>query len=368
MRSWLFAVLVPAAMAAALAGEPATSDTCGRCHRDIYRMWRDSIHAEAAEDPFFFETYRATLDRGQIKQAKICLSCHAPFAAASGDMALSKSLNREGVNCEFCHSLTAVEITDRGPKHRLDVGSVKRGTIAEADSPAHGVAYSELHKSAKVCAPCHEYVSENGVAILTTYSEWTASGAAKAGKTCQTCHMAQTTAEVVDPKVARQSAARVNLHEMPGGHSIHQLLDALDVKVRSTRAADAIDVEVAITNTGAGHAVPTGMPGRRILLVVQVDAGAGTTEERRSYGKSFRSASGGKLTHVSDYFGADVELASDSRIAADEVRRETFRFPMTSSAPAYVTVKMHYEHAPSGDQGEKEWLTFFVDRKLVKRG
>jgi len=366
-RTFLLVALSFGIVGATVAADVSSSDTCGGCHRDIYRMWRGSAHAEATEDPFFYQSYREVLEKVPSR-AKVCLECHAPMAAVKKDPSLTYGLSREGVSCDFCHSLVAVDMTDKGPRHRLDIGRVKRGTIAQADSPAHEVAYSELHKSAKLCAPCHEYVSEDGVSVLTTFSEYQASNAAKEGKTCQTCHMAVTAAQVVDPKVVRESSATVNLHEMPGGHSVQQLLKALDIKVKPVRSAEAIDVEVAVANTGAGHAVPTGMPGRRILLVVQINAGAGGTfEDSRVYGKSFKDSKGRTIEHVADYFGPNVLLESDTRIAADEVRRETFRFPVAANVPAYVTVKLHYEHAPSGDEGEKEWLTFFTDRKLLKR-
>lgn len=259
-------------------------------------------------------------------------------------------------------------MTDRGPRHKLDVGKIKRGTIAEADSPAHGVAYSELHKDSLLCAPCHEYVSEDGVSILSTYSEWQSSSSAENGVTCQNCHMEITEAQVVDPKVVRKSEAEVNLHEMPGGHSVQQLLKALDIKVRTDRKGDQLDVEIRVTNDGAGHAVPTGMPGRRIVLSVGVNAGRGIThEDRRVYGKSFKDAKGKSIQHVGDYFGTGVLLEADTRIAPDEVRREGFQFEVPADASAYLTVRLIYEHAPLGDDAEMERVTFFTDRKLVRR-
>ena len=345
-----------------------TSDTCGKCHRDIYRMWRQSAHAEATEDPFFYQTLEDVrgMDRG--RREKICLECHAPMAIVSGDLELKLSSSREGVPCEFCHSLVEVEMTERGPRHKLDIGKIKRGTIAEADSPAHGVAFSALHRDSLLCAPCHEYVSEDGVSILTTYSEWQSSRAAENGMTCQGCHMEVTEAQVVDPKVVRKSDAKVNLHEMPGGHSVQQLLKALDIKVRTERKGGVLDVRVTVSNDGAGHAVPTGMPGRRIILSVDVNAGRGVThEEQRVYGKSFKDGKGKRIDHVGDYFGTGVLLESDTRIGPDEIREEEFSFEVPEDASAYLTVRLHYEHAPRGEDQEKERVTFFTDRKLIKR-
>ena len=361
------AIILAALVVPSVAAELASSDTCGACHRDIYRMWRKSAHADATEDPFFVETLAEVRGKDSGRREKICLQCHSPAAIVSGDLQLKLGASREGVPCDFCHSLVDVEMTDRGPRHKLDVGKIKRGTIAEADSPAHGVAYSELHESSLLCAPCHEYVSEDGVSILGTYSEWLSSRAAENGTTCQNCHMEITEAQVVDPKVVRKSEAKVNLHEMPGGHSVQQLLKALDIKVRTERAGDNLDVEITVSNDGAGHAVPTGMPGRRIILSVGVNAGHGVThEEQRVYGKSFKDAKGTRIDHVGDYFGTGVLLEADTRIAPDEVRRETFQFEVPADASAYLTVRLLYEHAPLGDDEEMERVTFFTDRKLVR--
>lgn len=362
------AIVLWVASGATVAAEPQSSDTCGECHRDIYRMWRGSAHAEATDDPFFFQSYKEVLAEGPARLGKVCLDCHAPLAVAAGDLDLARSVSREGVNCEFCHGLVAVEMTDEGPRHKLDIGKVKRGTIAAADSPAHGVAFSELHRDSRLCAPCHEYVNDDGVAILTTYSEWEQSTAAEEGKTCQTCHMAITEGEVVDPKTVRDSDAQVNLHEMPGGHSIHQLLDALAIKVRPRRSADSLTVAVDVTNRGAGHSVPTGMPGRRIVMTVEVRGGGRLSfEESRVYGKSFKNARDVTIDRVGDYFRPGVLLKADTRIAADESRRETFTFPVPDSEAVYLTVSLVYEHAPLGEGGEMERLTFFKDRKLLRR-
>lgn len=352
---------------AVLANETRSSDWCGSCHRDIYRMWRDSAHAEATEDPFFFESYQ-DLEGKNASLQRICLTCHAPLAIERDDLELNLSASREGVSCDFCHSLTDVKVTEHGIEHRLDLGTTKRGTIAEADSPAHGVEYSELHTKSIVCAPCHEYVGDGGLPILSTFSEWRESSASQDGVTCQSCHMAQTRARVVDPRVDRDSAAHVNLHEMPGGHSLQQLHKALQIEMLPKRKESGADVEVRVRNTGAGHAVPTGMPGRRILMVIEVDTSTGRSfREERVYSKTFLRADGTVIDHVADYFGKGIKLASDTRLGPDELRTEKFHFDIEPDETAYVTLKMHYEHAPRGDKGERVWLTFYSIQRLMKR-
>jgi len=35
----------------------SSSIVCGRCHQEIYNTWKDSLHAQAIEDPIFKTAY-----------------------------------------------------------------------------------------------------------------------------------------------------------------------------------------------------------------------------------------------------------------------------------------------------------------------
>jgi hypothetical protein len=351
-------------------GQPTRSDVCGECHRDIYRMWHASAHARSLEDPVFLDVYRATQAREGSEVTKVCLTCHAPAATLFGDLELSRKITWEGVSCDICHGITSVDMTDKGPRIRYDIGPVKRGPIRDADSMAHEVAFSEVHTSALLCVGCHEYVSPEGTPIMTTFSEWQRSAAAASGQSCQDCHMTRTRADVVDPKVRRIPDAPVNLHEVPGGHSIEQLNRALAVAIEPRRSGGELALDVALTNRGAGHAVPTGMPSRRIVLGVKVRTSDGATfEEHRIYGETFTGASGQQIGEDGGYFTPGVKLASDTRIQSGEKRSESFRFAVAPAATAFVTVKLNYEHSPNGTEQNRIWITFYsMDRTVGPTG
>ena len=343
--------------------------TCGECHKDIHKMWSASAHARSMEDEVFLEAYRETKSAESEAVARQCLGCHAPLTAVNADWNLAQKVTWEGVHCDVCHGMVSVDLTGPSPRPVLDIGKVKRGPIKDAASSAHEVAYSELHASALACAPCHEGTTADGVNVITTYSEYTASAAAKEGKTCQTCHMGKTQANVVDPKIARVATAEVNLHEVPGGHSLEQLHKALQVALEPKRQGDSLLVTVRLTNKGAGHAVPTGMPGRRVILDLAVRSGTGAAfEEKRIYTKTFTDAQGATITRDSKYFTKGLKLASDTRIQADEKRTEVFSFPVPASATAHVTLKLHYEHAPTGGPENRTWLTFYSENRTLPPG
>lgn len=368
--SAVVALLAPVAPCRAVPiapGQLTPSDVCGTCHRDIYRMWRSSVHANAMEGVVFLSVFRDLQAREGPDAARICLSCHAPLFALNHDEKLEKQITWEGVGCDACHSLVSVELSAGGAIQKFDPGPVKRGPIRDAMSMAHDVAYSELHTKALVCAGCHEFRNADGVPIISTYSEWEQSAAAKEGHTCQTCHMGLTRANVVDPKVKRLEMSRVNLHEVPGGHSIEQLHKALTVTMRPSRDANDLVLEIQITNKGAGHAVPTGMPGRRIILAVDVRTSDGTTaSEKRTYARLLHDAAGKPIERDGECFAPGVTLASDTRIGAGERRVETLRFPISPEATAQVTLRLNYEHAPTGGPEDRTWLTIYSEERTVQ--
>ncbi|MFI5312035.1 MAG: hypothetical protein ACHQQ3_12420, partial [Gemmatimonadales bacterium] len=224
----------------------------------------------------------------------------------------------------------------------------------------------ELHTKALVCAGCHEFRNGDGVPIITTYSEWEQSTAAKDGRTCQTCHMGLTRANVVDPKVKRLAMSRVNLHEVPGGHSLEQLHKALAVSMRPSRDGNDLVLEIQIANKGAGHAVPTGMPGRRVTLAVNVRTSDGkTASEKRTYARVLRDAAGKPIERDGQCFAPGVSLASDTRIGPDEQRVETLRFPIAPDATAQVMLQLTYEHAPTGGAEDRTRLTIYSEERTV---
>jgi hypothetical protein len=180
--------------------------------------------------------------------------------------------------------------------------------------------------------------------------------------------MGLTRGNVVDARVLRAPAAQINVHEMPGGHSIQQLHEALHVTLDAERQEDGLRVDVTLENRGAGHAVPTGMPGRRILLELEVRTGDGRTyTEERTYAKQFVDNLNRPIAHVADLFGDDVKLARDTRIGVDEVRSESWTFDVPANSLAWVEAKLHYEHTPRGKDEDSTFLTFFSEKRTVRR-
>ena len=109
------------------------------------------------------------------------------------------------------------------------------------------------------------------------------------------------------------------------------------------------------------------MPGRRIVMVVEVTTSDQTHRDERVYAKTFGDADGRSLDHVADLFSGRAKLLSDTRIRADETRVERFSFPASPEHGASVAVKLHYEHAPRGPEEERVWVTFYSERRFIRR-
>ncbi|MBI3473452.1 MAG: hypothetical protein HY013_19015, partial [Candidatus Solibacter usitatus] len=199
---------------------PASAELCGRCHRAIHAAWKTSSHAQAMESSLFQDALDMAEAEFGAGGRKVCLGCHSPIAVQTGDLALIKKVSWEGVTCDYCHSIQDVALGAGNPKAAVKFGNIKSGPLKDAVSGVHGTAFSAVHTSSLVCASCHEYKNALGFPVLTTYSEWRDSPYGKDGKQCQSCHMYRVAGAVVDPRLQRTQQARINLHQMPGSHSL----------------------------------------------------------------------------------------------------------------------------------------------------
>jgi len=342
-------------------GKFVSSEVCGACHEDIYQMWKEhSIHALSVTDPIFQAGLQQAKKTHGETIREVCLSCHSPTTTVTKDYALETELSQEGVTCDFCHSIKGVQLEARKASKSpftLDVGLVKRGPLADAKPKLHEVAYSELHTSSLLCAGCHEYTNEKGGHVLSTYTEWKEGPYPDQKFNCQTCHMPVYFAALVSNPVSQKLDRKlINLHYMPGGHSIDQLQKALTVEMTDiVRAPDRMIVNIKVVNQGAGHAVPTGVPTKRMIL--QVDArpmsGGKSHHEERVYQRILVNEKGEELKTEPQLFLEAKRVRSDNRLKPGESRLEKFTFPITPGTKVAVAAKLVYV-ATHGDYHPEE--------------
>jgi hypothetical protein len=316
------------------------------------RLFQDALDAAEAE-------LGASARKG-------CLSCHAPLAVQTGDLTLQKKVSWEGVTCDYCHSMTQVAWSGPNPRAKLEFSLVKSGPLKDANPIGHGASYSEVHVTSEVCAPCHEYRSAQGFPVLSTYSEWKASPQAKAGKHCQSCHMSRVAGDVVDPKIHRSTLARINLHQMPGSHSIDQLTSTFKAQLSASRDAGKLNVKLEVANAAAGHSVPTGSPLRQIVLDLRADSYGGKHfREERVYRRVVADQSGKILDREHLAFTKAAKLISDTRLAAEEKRTESFSFDIPPGDRTQLKATFWYYYSPTASMESEKRVTFLTISRLV---
>ncbi|HEU4728735.1 MAG TPA: multiheme c-type cytochrome [Kofleriaceae bacterium] len=232
------------------------ADGCARCHAAVAAEWSASRHALAWTNGIFQREYAA-------RPLTWCVNCHAPLTTQAAGR-----FRDRGVDCATCH--------------------VRRGALVSAHrrpgSP-HATVEDPGFGSPGFCADCHQF----------TFPVLTADGAV----TRLTAHPMQTTVESFragpyatqrDGCMACHGSAAD--HAFPGGHDPGMLEAALDV----TWCRRGGDVEVAVRNAAAGHAVPTGDIHRHMNLRVWRSSAPEALFEA-FYGRRFDPADdGGKRT------------------------------------------------------------------------
>lgn len=283
---------------------PASAKTCAGCHAGTHAEWARSRHGLAWTNAIFQREYTD-------KPLDWCVHCHAPLKEQLAQVhAGGGPLANEGVTCVACHvrgGRMVARTRAEGSPHDTDAR-------ADFGSPAY-------------CGGCHQFnfpvVEDDAAGRPTLVRRYTAhpmqdtehqhAAGAKAAQECLSCH-------------ARASTAG---HLFPGGHDA--IFVARAVTVTSCRDRHALDV--ALTNTGAGHNIPTGDLHRHLVL----RAWRASAPERLGealFGRRFEpAADGGKRD------------ALDTTIPVGETRHARFRLADLGGAarePIRVELRLVY--------------------------
>ncbi len=255
-----------------------SAEECGGCHEEIYAEWATSMHAHAWRDPYFQVDYR--FDGSQ----QICLNCHTPLRDQQENLVLGfedstrfKPVTKpnpnfdplfrsEGVTCAVCHVRDGQII---GPYER-------------AGDHFHPVrADASMRQGLGPCERCHVVSGKRWDTFLRippcgTVAEIEETGAKP---DCVGCHMEPVTRPLVKGYPERDGRR----HFFPGGHSREMVAKALTVTVKQTVKDDGQRVEVSLTNSGAGHYLPTGTPDRHLTLELTLLGTDARTIRRKVY-------------------------------------------------------------------------------------
>lgn len=376
-------------------------DDCSTCHARQAEEFDGSFHSRSHHDPF----YRAfaELARAEAGEATYawCSGCHSPQSLVSGlvpgtpEAELPEKAT-SGVQCDVCHQIRALT-GDTGPWKEPGNASFvlapsKTKSAINADvqkNPAHGAERAEFLEKAELCASCHTVVHPtNGFRVEHTYDEWKKSVYAEKGIVCQDCHMrtveqatlvARTLKRVdVLGKTSLMSAKERAIHphlfvggnadaEQLTGSAAHTAEAEARLKSAATLALEMpatiekngeLALVVAVTNVGAGHALPTSLTELREMWVELTVRDA----DGRELLRSGRLDPEGELAPNTLRFGSELLDASGKRtfklweaasfawkrcIAPKATERETFRVrvPADAHGPITAEAKLRFRSA-----------------------
>ncbi|MBL8745201.1 MAG: hypothetical protein JNK58_02475 [Phycisphaerae bacterium] len=164
--------------------QPSTN--CAVCHANYDPdsepgfAWKGSLMAQAGRDPLFY-AQMTTANQDVANAGYFCLRCHVPNSFVTGhayqpDGSTLDSLDLDGVNCHFCHSMVDPVYSDATsppedldilaamsevPMHYgnsmfvLDPTGTRRGPRADHEA-VHPVIPSPFFRSGDMCGTCHD--------------------------------------------------------------------------------------------------------------------------------------------------------------------------------------------------------------------
>ena len=373
----ILGLLVNPLIAGAMEGHPTVkkegytgSQVCGACHTMIYNEWDNSLHACSLSDPVFRGVYNGVEEE---ENKRFCLKCHAPTVRVTGDYSFTEPITKEGVTCDFCHTIKGVDLNREEP-FEFALGFVKRGPFESELKIGHENQYSEIHLKAEFCAGCHEVVNENGFHVMSTYTEWKQGPYAEKGIQCQNCHMPEEFGvPIVNPEVARTQRS-VTAHKFLGGHSQINITTAATLTQVIDKADDHISVVVYVTNAEAGHALPTGIPSRKVILTVKLSDARGQELEKKEvvYRRVLVDGEGKEIPeeNIKDMFLKAVSVKSDNRIRPKETRREEFTFSLPKGVVSTLLVEsyLYYEFSVPYLEPNMMKVEMAEDEQLIEIG
>ncbi len=358
---------------------------CLLCHRTIYDQWKGSMHNNSYQDPVFQKVLAVASRDTNGKIDKYCAFCHTPIGVMSRefpplDGSKLSEIAKKGIQCDFCHTISGSKgigncafISSPGP--------VKRGPFKDSIS-VHDTAYSELHTKGEFCGMCHNVNHpENNLALEKTYTEWKEGPYPREGIQCQDCHMTPGPG-VTKPNPGQASQfgpmrPHIYTHEFVGGNAVvtallgsalHQML--AEERLKAAAQLEIVsspkvtlgaknEVQVKVTNKGAGHYLPTGLTEvRQIWLDFKVTSADGkviyhsgkldTDGEIDPKAVIYHTILGDKNGKPTEKVWFAEKILSDKRIPPKETVTEKYFFevPVGIQLPLTIEVILKYRSAP----------------------
>ena len=393
--------------------EGSSPDACGNCHPMILPQWLGNAHGGAVANPRFFSLYNRADVTGTQQAAPgyqddfpgtagNCASCHAPAAGVDGYLKTNMNDVRDqvtaGIHCDFCHKVGGVFLdpaTDLPYNNMPGVVSMKVLRPPAGDNIFFG-PYDDIHdpdtylpelSESQFCAPCHQF-NMWGTPIYQSYSEWLTSPYAELDVTCQDCHMppgGERLFAIPEEGGLEHPVDTIPSHLQLGASDSNLLQNTVSMEISAQQIDNQIEVAVTITNTDAGHHVPTDYPGRHMILVVSATdekknlltqlsgsvvaswGGAQTGMPGKTFAKVLRDMATGEAPVVS-YWNQTL-IDSDNRIPAMRSDTSIYSFVLLpTTIEVTIDVELFLRRAFQDVMDAKGWIMpdMLMEKEQIK--
>ncbi len=233
-----------------------SAKACGACHVQQFLDWKESWHALGMGPGVAGQLLGAEA----AALAPKCQRCHAPLAEQVGAGPAETALRGEGLSCAGCHVRAWARA---GPP-------LPPGTPAMTDAPHGGFVPRDEFQDGQFCASCHDFSpgqkALEGKLLQETWAEWSRTAYARDGVSCQDCHM------------------EGGRHLWKGVHDPDMVRRAFTASVAWERQGGTLRGTLVVTNTGAGHRLPTYSTPQLTLRMEQLDAAGAALPDTRTEG------------------------------------------------------------------------------------
>src|SRR6202034_2215467 len=271
------------------------SDSCQRCHADIYKEWQSSAHHFSSfNNAWYRKSIEYMQDTVGVQPSKWCAGCHDPALLFSGMFnrpireVEDTRAGQAGLGCMMCHSIAKVKSTMGQGDFELEYPALHRMAASSNPlvrqfhdfltnlnpEPHRRVCLKPFMKTqtAEFCSTCHKVhldVPVNNYRWFRGFNEydnWQASGVSGQGarsfyyppkpQQCADCHM-----PMESSKDAGNNDGLVHSHRFPGANTAVPTANEDAAQLKLTEAflkSGALTVDVfalspaqAVLKTGA---------------------------------------------------------------------------------------------------------------------
>lgn len=369
-----------------------TSDGCALCHAEIAKQWEQSIHAVADTELIYARVVEEFRQNYGIKASNWCAGCHSPLRLAREQLTRNVAdVDQPNVDCIVCHSVRQIAHPVGNNDFSLEIKRSSGYELGWTKSVSDWLlliqpaAHQERWNASIVgnpefCGTCHRQVlpeflsgGQDSLVLQDTFTEWQESKYNNTDpavrRTCQDCHMplfSSLSAGLGAPLKSHLFAGgNAEIAQVMGAHDLYPeqkrlLASAATISVMATKCnLDIIELQVNVTNSGAGHNLPTGVTDlRQVWLEVTIldskdeivfqsgaiDEDGSLDPEAVLFGVILGDAYGQPVNFHD--IGRARQVLADTTIPPGETRKIKYTLPLLDPTKFMVTVRLLYRVIP----------------------